>query len=178
MFIRNRYLDQCDPNMVLALEQCVDCFETAWRDGQYPHLPDFLPVGEIERRATLLELVHTDLEYRLKAGQSVRAEEYLQQYPELREEQEAMAELIEAASRLERRLVCHGCVSRGEPPRLTQPWPTRLTQPWHTRLGKFEILQELGSGAFGTVYRARDTALDRIVAIKVSRGSLEGREEL
>lgn len=34
-------------------------------------------------------------------------------------------------------------------------------------LGKFEILEEIGHGGFGTVYRANDTTLDRIVALKV-----------
>ena len=34
-------------------------------------------------------------------------------------------------------------------------------------LGKFEILEEVGHGGFGTVYRANDTTLDRIVALKV-----------
>lgn len=36
-------------------------------------------------------------------------------------------------------------------------------------LGKFELLGEVGRGAFGTVYRARDTTLERVVAIKVPR---------
>ncbi|HPR34300.1 MAG TPA: serine/threonine-protein kinase, partial [Anaerolineaceae bacterium] len=35
------------------------------------------------------------------------------------------------------------------------------------QLGKFEILEEVGHGGFGTVYRANDTTLDRIVALKV-----------
>src|SRR5262245_29981364 len=36
-------------------------------------------------------------------------------------------------------------------------------------LGKFELIEAIGSGAFGTVYKARDRRLDRTVAIKVPR---------
>ena len=47
------------------------------------------------------------------------------------------------------------------------------------RLGKFELLEELGFGSFGHVFRARDTELGRIVAIKMLRaGRLASREEV
>src|SRR5712692_5562582 len=47
-----------------------------------------------------------------------------------------------------------------------------------TRLGPYEILSAIGAGGMGEVYRARDTRLDRIVAIKVLPTHLADRTEL
>jgi len=57
----------------------------------------------------------------------------------------------------------------------TTGWDPRCGQ----KLGKFQIIDLVGQGAFGTVYKAQDTELDRIVAIKVPRsGNLAGPQEL
>ena len=42
-----------------------------------------------------------------------------------------------------------------------------MTLPSGTRLGPYEIAAPIGARGMGEVYRARDTRLDRIVAIKV-----------
>ena len=47
-----------------------------------------------------------------------------------------------------------------------------------TRLGPYEIVSSAGAGGMGEVYKARDTRLDRIVAIKVLPTHLAGRAEL
>src|SRR6266478_3404520 len=44
--------------------------------------------------------------------------------------------------------------------------------PAGTRLGSYEILALIGAGGMGEVYRARDTKLDRNVAIKVLPAAL------
>src|SRR6202051_602480 len=47
-----------------------------------------------------------------------------------------------------------------------------------TKLGPYEILSAIGAGGMGEVYKALDTRLDRIVAIKVLPTHLADRSEL
>jgi WD40 repeat protein/tRNA A-37 threonylcarbamoyl transferase component Bud32 len=57
----------------------------------------------------------------------------------------------------------------------TGPFDPRTGQSF----GKFELIETVGHGAFGTVYKARDRELGRLVAIKVPRAAtLPGSQEL
>jgi serine/threonine protein kinase len=45
------------------------------------------------------------------------------------------------------------------------------------KLGPYEIVAPIGKGGIGEVYKARDTRLDRVVAIKVSQEHFSERFE-
>ena len=47
-------------------------------------------------------------------------------------------------------------------------------QPAVRTLGHFELIEQVGMGAFGAVFKARDTELDRAVAVKIPRHSHVG----
>jgi len=65
-----------------------------------------------------------------------------------------------------------------EVPQLGTPPTGNEFRVWFQKVlgAEFQILSFLGKGGFARVYKARDTRLDRIVAIKVIRPEVVGRE--
>ena len=53
-----------------------------------------------------------------------------------------------------------------------------MTLSAETKLGPYEILSPLGAGGMGEVYRAKDTRLERTVAIKVLPQHLSSSPEV
>ena len=174
-------------------------------EGPRPQIQEFPDqIHQADRPALFRELLPLDVAYRKQAGEVPVPEDYEERFREYRQIiQEVFHELErpaeDAKSRPRRRfpirlncphcrnpiaivddetedeVVCPSCGSSFHlDPDRTASWsPEKLP-----KLGKFELIEKVGGGAFGTVYKARDTELDRVVAVKVPRsGTFSTKED-
>src|SRR6267142_44025 len=76
--------------------------------------------------------------------------------------------------------LCDGLYRNSRPNRTNDRVELRDTSmplPTGARLGPYEILAPIGAGGMGEVYKARDTRLDRVVAVKICAEQFSERFE-
>ncbi|NOZ41434.1 MAG: serine/threonine protein kinase [Planctomycetes bacterium] len=144
------------------IDACCDKFELALKQGQSPELAEYLrdlpPAGHVELRREFLaiELAYQRTQARRDSqGLHLRCPHCQNQ-----------VELLDDA-RLEE-ITCNSC---GDTFSLIDEDATSDSPQASQRVAHFELITRLGTGGFGTVWEARDTELDRLVALKIPRKS-------
>ena len=130
-------------------EPLLKRFDRAWLCGPRPVIEDYLPADPAGRKAALMELVHEDLEHRLRAGEAARVEEYIEQYPELKGVQPLLLNLLATEWRIRR---------RHEPGLALEEYLARLPQHRHELTSSLtpgpEEARAPDAGAAGPVHAA------------------------
>ena len=152
-----------DSAVLERVQVAVRAFRRTLKRGERPAIEDYAPADGPNRVLLLIELIHEELEFRVKSGESPGLAGYLARFPEIADDPHALRELIVADSELRRRV---------EGPGREQPAPGAGRSPGPApvvRIGRYELREEIGAGAFGVVYRAWDTVLNRAIALKRPR---------
>src|SRR5438105_294662 len=108
-------------------DKIISRFEEDWLAGRRAVIDDYLPTGA-DRLPVLIELIHTELELRLKKGQGAWVEQYLLEYPEIGPNRDVVMELLAAEYRHRRQR--EAGVEFGEYskrfPQFAGQWPKQL----------------------------------------------------
>tara|TARA_R110002111_G_scaffold1157_1_gene8162 strand:- start:21457 stop:23784 length:2328 start_codon:yes stop_codon:yes gene_type:complete len=135
------------------IDLICDEFESFWKSEGRPQITEYLYRVEEQSRAELLiELVRLDYAYRLEQGETPSSEEYVSLFPDF---SDVLLTRVNEFSSIEKDV--------SEAP---------------SRIGEIELIEKVGFGAFGTVWRAWDLDLKRQVAVKLPSSKLEGKQQV
>lgn len=145
------------------VHEACERFEADWKARPRPRVEDYLgPPDDPARPALVEELAGLEIELRRAIGEAPSHREYLRRFPF---HADVLARLFDDPDGPAPEMT-HADVAPAEAPRPASP-SSSAPPTGGERFGKYELISELARGGMGIVYKARDTALNRPVAIKM-----------
>ena len=163
--------ERLDIQVQELIDSACDAYESHLTRG----LTTYVPASTLEeylasvedpdaRRILFSELVGVDLEHLRNDKRAGRIDELRRRFPQFSE----VVDEVSNSSTSIKHSEADETIAAGSG---TTPQPSNAdgAEPKTEFLGQYELLEKVGSGAFGHVWRANDSKLDRTVAIKLPR---------
>ncbi len=146
------------------VDRICDQFESALRQGQATSIEDFVARFPASGRPELLlELLALEIDFRRGRGDVISFLSYYRRFPDA-------TKILDELQREWNLRDSSGFIAVRDPVKLDINAETiAFTTGPRQKIKQFELLSILGTGGFGTVWRAKDTLLQREVAVKVPR---------
>jgi len=170
-------VDHSSSNMTAV----IDAYEGALRSNLDPNLEDYLPASGADRTSMLVELLHVDLELRLRRGQTASVQEYAKRYPDLLTRKSDVLNLLQKEIQWQNQMGNNLKISDyiSHFPSLVDGIRTIFRNAGFLapEVPGFSHLEKIGQGGMGVVYRAHQIRLNRKVALKMIRDRALGDRE-